>query len=585
MNTPIASLTKAPTGILGLDDILGGGLPQGRPTLLCGGPGCGKTLMAMEFLVRGAIDHDEPGVFMAFEEGESELAQNLASLGFDLDQLVRDRRLLVDRVEIDRTEMEASGEYDLEALFIRIGHAIDAIGAKRLVLDTIEVLFAGLPSPIIVRAELHRLFRWLKERGLTAIVTGERGDGSFTRQGLEEYVSDCVIMLDHRVSNLVATRRLRVVKYRGSLHGTNEYPFLIDADGIAVLPITSLGLNHAAPTERVSSGIPRLDAMLAGNGFYRGSSILVSGTAGTGKTTLAVHFADAACRQGERVLYFAFEESPQQILRNLRAAGIDLEPWVDQGLLQFQAQRPTFQGLEMHLTAMHKAILRFQPRHLVMDPLNSFVSPGNEAEVKAMLMRLVDFLKVQGITGYFTSLTAGGPYVEQTDTDISSLIDTWLLLRAIETDGERNRGLSILKSRGMAHSNQTREFLITDRGVVLRDVYLGPGGVLTGSARLTQEAEEAAARLLHQQEIERQQRELARQRTRLEAKITELREEFAAQEAETQALIARERARNTVVKQGRAAMARSRQADEPPDVNPSEPDIPSTGGAHDFVTA
>jgi len=584
MNTPNNSLTKAPTGILGLDDILGGGLPHGRPTLICGGPGCGKTLLAMEFLVRGASDHDEPGVFVAFEEGESELAQNVLSLGFDLDKLVRERHLLVDRVEIDRTEMEASGEFDLEALFIRIGHAIDAVGAKRLVLDTLEVLFAGLPSPIVVRAELHRLFRWLKDRGLTAIVTGERGDGALTRQGLEEYVSDCVIALDHRVSNLVATRRLRVVKYRGSLHGTNEYPFLIDADGIAVLPITSLGLAHVASSERVSSGIPRLDAMLAGSGFYRGSSILASGTAGTGKTTLAAHFTDAACRQGERVLFFAFEESPQQILRNLRSTGIDLEPWVDQGLLQFQAQRPTFQGLEMHLTAMHKAILRFQPRHLVMDPINSFVSPGNEAEVKSMLMRLVDFLKMQGITGYFTSLTTGGYPVDQTDTAISSLIDTWLLLRATETGGERNRSLSILKSRGMAHSNQTREFLITNRGVVLRDVYIGPGGVLAGSARQTQEAEEAAARLLRQHEIERQQRELERQRARLEGKITELREEFAVQEAETQALIAREQAREAVLNQGRATMARIRQADEPPDTDPPEPDTPSTGGAHGPVT-
>jgi len=559
---------------MGLDDITDGGLPRGRPTLICGGPGCGKTLLAMEFLVRGATDHEELGVFMAFEEGESELAQNVASLGFDLDKLVRDRRLLVDRVEIDRTEMEASGEFDLEALFIRIGHALDTLGAKRLVLDTIDILFAGLPSPIIVRAELHRLFRWLKERGVTAIVTGERGDGSFTRQGLEEYVSDCVIALDHRVHNLIATRRLRVVKYRGSNHGTNEYPFIIDADGIAVLPITSLGLDHAAPTERVSSGIPRLDTMLAGVGFYRGSSILVSGTAGTGKTTLAAHFANAACQRGERVLFFAFEESPQQIQRNLRAAGIDLVPWVDQGLLQFHAHRPTFQGLDMHLTAMHKAIMRFQPCHMVVDPLNSFISPGNEAEVKAMLMRLVDFLKMQGITGYFTSLTAGGDPLDRTDTAISSLIDTWLQLQAVESGGERNRCLSILKSRGMAHSNQRREFLITDGGLVLRDIYVGPGGVLTGSARLTQEAEEEAARLVRQQEIQGWRRELERQRARLEAKIAELRGDFEAREAETLDLIARGQARETLLMQGRAAMASSRRADAPTDTD-------VVGGDHD----
>ena len=576
MNPNPNPLPKAPTGILGLDDITGGGLPRGRPTLVCGGPGCGKTLLAMEFLVRGATCHDEPGVFMAFEEGELEVSQNLASLGFDLEQLVREGRLLVDRVEIDRSEMEASGEFDLEALFIRIGHAIEAIGAKRLVLDTIEVLFAGLSSPIIVRAELHRLFRWLKDKGITAVVTGERGEGSLTRQGLEEYVSDCVIALDHRVSNLVATRRLRVVKYRGSTHGTNEYPFIIDEDGIAVLPITALGLAHEATRERVSSGIPRLDAMLAGDGFYRGGSVLVSGTAGTGKTTLAAHFADAACRRGERVLFFAFEESPQQIQRNLRAAGIDLAPWVQQGLLQFSAQRPTFQGLEMHLTAMHKAIVRFQPHAVVVDPLNSFITPGNEAEVKAMLMRLVDHLKTLQVTAFFTSLTTGGP-VDQTDTAISSLIDTWLLLLAVEAGGERNRTLGILKSRGMHHSNQTREFLITDQGVVLRDVYVGPGGVLTGSARLTREAEEEAARLVRQQEIERHQRDLERQRARLEAKITELRDEFAAREADTLALIVREQAREKVLCRGRDAMARSRKADDPAAVN-------ATGGTHDLAS-
>ena len=561
MATARTPLPKTPTGIAGLDEITGGGLPAGRPTLVCGAAGCGKTLFGAEFLVRGAVEFAEPGVFMAFEESTEELTRNLSSLGFDLDSLVASRRLILETVEVDRRQVEVSGEFDLDALFLRLGHAIDSIGARRLVLDTIEILFASLPNPMIVRAELHRLFRWIKERGVTAIVTGERGEVSLTRQGLEEYVSDCVISMENRVKDLISTRRLRIVKYRGSSHGSNEYPFLIDTDGLSVLPITSLGLAHIAPTERVSSGIPRLDAMLSGQGFYRGSSILVSGTAGTGKTSLSAHFTAAACGRGERVLYFAFEESPDQILRNQRAAGIDLGLWVERGLLRFEANRPTFSGLEQHLVAMHRAITAFTPRIVILDPLNGFLSKGNQDEVRTMLMRLVDYLKVQQITGYFTSLTEGGSTPDQTDTAISSLIDTWLLLLAVESGGERNRCLSILKSRGMAHSNQTREFLITDRGVKVLDVYVGPGGVLTGSARLTQEAAEKAERLVRRQEIEHQQRELERQRARVKAQIAVLEGDLAAQEAETLAMIERERTREKVLRQARIDMARVRKAD------------------------
>lgn len=564
------SFPKAPTGIQGLDEITGGGLPSGRPTLVCGDAGCGKTLLAMEFLVRGATRFDEPGVFMAFEETGAELTANVASLGFDLDALTAQGRLVLDHVRIERSEIEEAGDFDLEGLFVRLGYAIDAIGARRVVLDTIESLFAGLPNPLILRAELRRLFRWLKDKGVTAVITGERGAGQLTRQGLEEYVSDCVIVLDHRVSNLVSTRRLRVVKYRGSTHGTNEYPFVIDADGIAVLPITSLALQHTASTERVATGIPRLDAMLGGAGFYRGSSVLVSGTAGTGKTSLAGHFAAAACGRGERVLYFAFEESPSQIQRNMSSVGIDLGPWVAQGLLQFHATRPTFTGLEMHLTTMHKAILQFQAQIVIVDPLNSFVSGANEYEVKSMLMRLVDFLKMSQITGFFTSLTAGGTPLDRTDAAISSLIDTWLVLLAIETGGERNRALSVLKSRGMAHSNQTREFRLTGQGVELCDVYVGPGGVLTGSARLAQEAEEQAAQLARRQEIERSQRELDRRRATLETQIAALRAEFAVQEADSLALIERYQRLEVQLDQDRVDMAGSRKADAaPPGGRPS----------------
>jgi circadian clock protein KaiC len=461
-------LPKAPTGIQGLDEITDGGLPRGRPTLVCGGPGCGKTLLGMEFLVLGATRFDEPGVFMSFEESASDLSLNMRSLGFDLVQLERRGKLAIDQVRIERNEIEETGDYDLGGLFVRLGYAIDSIGAKRVVLDTIESLFGGFSNASILRAELRRLFEWLKAKKVTAVITAERGVGQLTRQGLEEYVSDCVIQLDNRVEGQISTRRLRIVKYRGSTHGTNEYPFLIDDGGISVLPITSLGLQHAAPTDRISSGIAELDAMLGGKGYYRGSSVLVSGTAGAGKSSLAAHFVDAACRRGERGLYFAFEESPDQILRNMRSIGIRLGSHLTKRRLRFHALRPTMHGLEMHLTTMHKVVEDFDPRVVVVDPVSNIAAAGTLSDAGLLLTRLVDFFKQRRITCLMTNLTSRGGR-EQTAVAISSLVDTWLLLRNIEQDGERHRSLVILKSRGLAHSNHVRRFLLTDRGVDLRD--------------------------------------------------------------------------------------------------------------------
>lgn len=555
-------LPKAPTGIRGLDDITGGGLPRGRPTLICGGAGCGKTLLAIEFLVNGATQYGEPGVFVAFEETAAELAQNVRSLGFDLDDLIRRKLLAIDFIRLERSEIQETGEYDLEGLFVRLGHAIDLIGAKRVALDTIETLFSGLSSEGILRAEIRRLFRWLKERGVSAIVTGERGEGDLTRQGLEEYVSDCVLLLDHRVNDQVSTRRVRIVKYRGTTHGTNEYPFLIDEDGITVLPITSAGLKHEVSRERISSGVPRLDAMLGGKGYFRGSSVLVSGTAGSGKSSMAAHFVDAACARGEKCLYFAFEESPSQIVRNMRSIGIDLEKWEKKGLLQFQALRATNYGLEMHLASMHKRIREFEPQVVVADPVGSLLHTGTRRDATAMLTRLIDFLKLQNITAFLTDLTNAGENFESTDVDISSLVDTWVLLRAFEAGGERNRALYILKSRGMAHSNQLREFLLTDDGIELLDIYVGPEGVLTGSMRLSQEAREHAETLAQQQELESRQRERERRREALEARIEALRMEFEAEEQEAQREISHQQRRADVVQADRERMAVSRKADK-----------------------
>ena len=457
-------LAKTPTGIRGLDEITRGGLPKGRPTLVCGGPGSGKTLLALTFLVNGAIQYDEPGVLMTFEENGEEMASDVASLGFDLPELIKAKKLAVDYVRVERGEIEETGEYDLEGLFVRLDYAIRSIGAKRVVLDTIESLFAGLKNDGVLRSELRRLFRWLKDQGVTALITGERGEGLLTRQGLEEYVSDAVILLDHRVHDQVSTRRLRVVKYRGSHHGTNEYPFLINTEGISVLPVSSLALQHEAPLERVSSGIARLDKMLSGKGYYRGSTILVSGTAGTGKTSLSAHFLDAACRRGERCLCFLFEESPQQLLRNMRSIGIDLEPWVAAGLLQFHADRPSRYGLETHLVTMHQAVADFKPAVTVIDPVTNLMTVGTHADVEAMLTRLIDHLKTENITAMLTSLTPGQTDIERTETTISSLMDTWIVLANDDVSGVHRRGLYVLKSRGMAHSNELREFVLTDRG-------------------------------------------------------------------------------------------------------------------------
>ncbi len=555
-------LEKCPTGISGLDEITGGGLPRGRPTLVCGAAGSGKTLLAMEFLVRGIAQFGEPGAFMSFEETPEELAANVASLGFDVEGLIKQGRMAVDYVRVERSEIEETGEYDLEGLFVRLEAMIRAVGARRVALDNVESLFGGLPNEAILRSELRRLFRWLKDRGVTAVITGEQGDKTLTRHGLEEYVSDCVIFLDHRVANQIATRRVRIVKYRGSRHGTNEYPTLIDEHGLSVLPISSLGLSYPASSERVSSGIPRLDAMLGGRGYYRGSSILVSGMAGTGKTSIAAAFADATCRRGERCMYFSFEESQDQLLRNMRSIGIDLGQWVKKGLLRFNCIRPSLYGLEMHLAATHKLVRDFKPAAAIMDPITNLTSVGESSEIKAMLTRVIDFLKSGGMTALFTSLTGGESGLEQSEVGISSLMDTWLLVRMLEADGERNRLLYILKSRGMAHSNQMREFQLTDQGIDLVDVYIGPGAVLTGSARLVQEARDRLQISAERQTAERRKRELEQERVALAAQIEELKARLGGVQEELQIVRSEEKERTESSRKERKRLEAARQADE-----------------------
>ncbi|MET0429444.1 MAG: circadian clock protein KaiC [Microvirga sp.] len=551
--SPVSALTKARTGISGFDDVTYGGLPAGRPSLVCGAAGCGKTLFAVTFLVNGATLFDEPGVFMSFEERAEDLASNVASLGYDLDGLVADRKIAIDHVRVERGEIEESGEYDLDGLFIRLAYAVDTIGAKRVVLDTIETLFAGLTDAAILRSELRRLFGWLKDRGLTAVITGERGDGHLTRQGLEEYVSDCVILLDNRVEDQITTRRLRVVKYRGSAHGTNEYPFLIDEQGISVLPVTSADLDYGASSEVLSSGIAGLDAMLGPGGFFRGSSVLISGVAGTGKTTIASHLLDAGCRRGERCMAFVFEESGAQICRNARSVGLELEPHVDRGLLKFEAARPSLYGLEMHLVRMNRDIEQFRPSIVVIDPVSALRGPANE--LQATLLRMVDMLKSRGITAVFTSLRTDGAFDQAGDLGLSSMMDAWIKLQDVDANGERTRTLYVIKARGMSHSNQVREFQMSASGVRLVDAYVGPAGVLTGTARIVQEAEEQAALQRRRQDSQRRRREVLRRRESLERQIAELRANLELADEEEQVILGEDETREAQLAQERRTIA------------------------------
>jgi circadian clock protein KaiC len=558
MPTDPVALPKTPTGIGGLDDLTFGGLPAGRPTLLCGAAGCGKTLLATTFLVNGVRDYNENGVFMSFEERAIDLEQNVASLGYGLDELVAQKRIVIDHVRIERAEIEESGEYDLEGLFVRLNYAIDSVGAKRVVLDTIEALFGGFTNSAVLRAELRRLFAWLKDKGVTAIITGERGEGQLTRYGIEEYVSDCVILLDHRVMEQITTRRLRVVKYRGSAHGTNEYPFLIDERGITVMPITSAGLAHKVSREVISTGVTGFDGMFELGGYFRGSSVLISGAAGTGKSTFGAAFLDAACRRGERCLLFAFEESRDQVARNMDSIGIHLDEHIDKGLLRFEAARPSLYGFEMHLARMYRDIEEFAPDAVVVDPISAFRGPA--LEIHSTLVRLADICKSRGVTCLFTSLSPSSESMDENDRSVSSLMDTWIELKDHESNGERNRVLAVLKSRGMRHSKQMREYQITDRGIELVDSYVGADGALTGTARLAQEARERDASRQRAQEIARRRRDFVRKRASMERQIADLQAELKAEEAEMDMLVEQDDAREAFHADDRTRMASERGA-------------------------
>ncbi|HMK46615.1 MAG TPA: circadian clock protein KaiC, partial [Methanocella sp.] len=558
---PLKGIEKAKTGIRGFDDVTYGGVPRGRPTLVAGGAGCGKTMFAMEFIVHGAVDYGEPGVFITFEENVSDLKKNFASIGYDLDRLIEEKKIAIDHVFVDRNLIMETGEYDLDALFIRLGYAIDSIGAKRVSLDTIEVLFSGLSNHALLRAELVRLFRWLKERGITAVVTGEKGAEQLTRYGLEEYIADCVIFLDNRVTEQIVTRRLRIVKYRGSTHGMDEYPFIIGGDGIIIFPITSIKTDYKLSRERVSSGIGKLDLMLDGKGFFRGSSILYTGTAGTGKTSFAAYYVDAACRRGERCLYIAFEETEDQIVRNMKSIGLDLDQWVKKGLLKFYVTRPSLYGLEMHIVLIEDQLRRFQPQNMVMDPISDFTAIGGGKEVKSMLTRLQDIMKFGGITAVYTDLVTGDIQPRSTEVHISSIIDTWIMLRNVEFNGERSRSLVLIKSRGMPHSNQIREFLFSSHGVDLVSPYIGPGGVLLGSSKVVQEMKDNAQILGLRRELQTRKDVLDEKRREFGSRMEAFKAQFNVEQNELMKSVEKAEQDLNVTMKDREVMGQERKSD------------------------
>lgn len=559
---------KTPTGIEGLDDITSGGLPCGRSTLLCGGTGTGKTLFALEFLIQGAVLYGEAGVFFSFEEDAIELCRNVDSFGFNVSTLIDENRIEIDHVQLERNQV--NGPYDLDGLFIRLDLALKKVNAKRVVLDSVDMLFMALPNPVLIREEIRRLLHWLKARGLTVIITAESGITNLTRDGMEEYVSDCVILLENRVTRHATTRLLRIVKYRGSAHGSNEYPFLITEKGISVLPITALSLDLPVSEERISTGVPRLDSMLGGKGYFRGSTILVSGPPGSGKSSLAAKFAQATCAKEERCLYFSLEEPRNQIIRNMRSVGIDLQPLLDDGLLQFVMTRPSLYGLEMHLAKFHQAINEFKPSTVIFDPISTLHSLEDPTALKSMLLRLVNFLKSQQITSNFVTLSGHAATPTTPDIGISSIIDTWLQLRDIETNGERNRLMLVLKSRGMSHSNQMREFTLSEHGIELSDVYTGSAGVLTGSARLGQEAQEKLIALTHKYDIEYRTLELDRKRKLKDAQIAAIEAEFNAHQAELARLTELDRQGAIQSSETNRKMSKLRQSDTFPSFDGTE---------------
>lgn len=563
--SPTTGLSKAPTGISGFDEITHGGLPRGRPSLVAGAAGSGKTLFGIEFLVRGATEHAEPGVLLSFEETAADLAANVASLGFDLPGL-QDRGLLaLDSFRLDPTDFVEAGQFDLEGLFVRLQLAVDSVGAKRVVLDTIEVLLGALPDPTVVRSELGRLFRWLKERDLTAVITGERDadlggtQGRLTRAGIEEFVSDCVVVLDHRVQDSVSTRHLRVAKYRGSLHGTSEYPFLITERGFVVVPLTSVGLEYDASEERVTSGIADLDEMLGG-GVFRGSSVLISGSAGTGKTSIGATMAAAACAAGERALLLSFEESPRQLVRNMRSIGIDLERWAETGLLRMHSVRATAHGLEEHLAELHRLVEEHQPGLVVLDAVVSLGARVSQVEVASVLSRDLDLLKSRGVTAVMTTLVSS-EVAATSEVEVSSLVDTWLLLRNHESNGERNRLMYVIKSRGTAHSNQVREFVLGPEGPQLVDVYVTDAGVLTGSARLEHQARERRLRSERDIELQRRRTALEQRSASIEAQVASLRAELRAEQEAYDRLATQEEATATAERDALRQLSARRGAD------------------------
>ena len=539
------------TGVKGLDDVLGGGIPQGHAMLLVGKPGTGKSILSMEYLLHGIELHKENGVYISFEESEKQIISNAASFGWKFEEMVKKNKLAISYIDMQPEQMRTVGDYDLSALILRVKGAIKKVNARRVVIDGINNLLSTFDDERIIRSDLLRLIREIKEVNATIFITGERGHDSWSKMGFEEYLADGLMHLDNRTDGNYQTREIQVVKCRGINHYTGKSPFIINSEGMSIRPLITADFDYKVLKSRVSTGIADIDNMLGGKGLYRGSTVYITGPSGAGKTSISSSFANGACSRGERALFLAFEESSDQIIRNMKSIGLSLDKWVNEKLLYFYTARATTNSLEGHLDNIMTMVREVEPTCVVLDPISAFRPIANENETKLMLIRLNDYLRARKITTVFTALSSDGEYSEHADVQLSSIADTWIVVRIMDYKGERNNVMQLMKSRGMSHSRQMKEMYFTGNGLKLQNVYQGPEGVLTGAARIGQEKYEKLKEARNVIEIDKNRKKIERKKSLLEASIEALKHEYEEELEALHAAIEEAEEQNSKIKETR----------------------------------